>query len=162
MRSIHAQNRAAQSGRAGERCALALPGIAKEAIERGEWVVAPRLHAPTERFDVRLRLSPRETKALRHWSAVHLHLGAAHVMARVALLEGESLAPGADGLAQIVTERPIGALAGDAFIVRDAAASRTLGGGRVIDPFGPARKRRSPQRLETLCAAWRSRIRRDA
>jgi len=150
VRSLHAQNRAAQAGRAGERCALALPGIAKDAIERGEWIVAPRLHAPTERFDVRLRLSAREPKPLRHWSAVHLHLGAAHVMARVALLEGESLAPGGAALAQIVTERPIGALAGDAFILRDASASRTLGGGRVIDPFGPARKRRSLQRLEAL------------
>src|SRR5262245_23142606 len=46
VRSIHAQNRAAQRGCAGERCALALPGIAKESIARGEWVVAPRLHAP--------------------------------------------------------------------------------------------------------------------
>src|SRR5262245_37567404 len=46
VRSIHAQNRAAQAGRAGERCALALPGVAKESIARGEWVVAPGLHAP--------------------------------------------------------------------------------------------------------------------
>ena len=150
VRSIHAQNRAAPLGRAGERCALALVGVGKEEIERGDWVVAPRLHAPTTRFDVRLRLSPREPKALKHWSAVHLHLGAAHVMGRVALLEGESLAPGTEALAQIVTEAPVGALAGDAFVVRDAAASRTLGGGRVLDPFAAARKRRAPYRLETL------------
>jgi selenocysteine-specific elongation factor len=150
VRSIHAQNRAAQAGRAGERCALALPGTPKESIARGEWVVAPQLHAPTQRFDARLRLSAREAKAFRHWSAVHLHLGAEHVMARIALLEGESLAPGAGALAQVVTERPIGALAGDAFVVRDAAASRTLGGGRVVDPFAPARKRRAPERLAAL------------
>jgi len=150
VRSIHAQNRAAQAGRAGERCALALPGIAKDAIARGEWVVAPALHAPTARFDARLRLSAREAKSLRHWSAVHLHLGAAHVMARVALLDADPLAPGADCLAQIVAEKPLGTLAGDAFVLRDASATRTLGGGRVIDPFAPVRKRRSPERLEAL------------
>jgi len=150
VRSIHAQNRAAQSGRAGERCALALVGVARDEVERGEWVLAPRLHRPTSRFDARLRLSPRESKALRHWSAVHLHLGAAHVMAQIALLEGENLAPGTEALVQVVTEQPIGALSGDAFIVRDAAARRTLGGGRVIDPFAAARKRRAPQRLEML------------
>jgi selenocysteine-specific elongation factor len=150
VRSLHAQNRAAPSGRAGERCALALAGVAKDEIERGEWVVAPRLHAPTGRFDARLRLSGREAKALRHWSAVHLHLGAAHVMARIALLESDPLPPGGDALAQVVTERPIGALAGDAFIVRDASATRTLGGGRVIDPFAAARKRRAPARLDLL------------
>ncbi|HEY8554872.1 MAG TPA: selenocysteine-specific translation elongation factor [Burkholderiales bacterium] len=150
VRSIHAQNRKSDVGRAGERCALALSGVVKEDIARGDWVVAPRLHAPTDRLDVRLRLSPRETKPLRHWTAVHLHLGAAHVMARIALLDVEQLAPGGACLAQIVTERPIGALAGDGFIVRDAAGARTLGGGQVLDPFPPARRRKTPQRLALL------------
>jgi selenocysteine-specific elongation factor len=71
-------------------------------------------------------------------------------MARVALLEGESVVPGAEALAQIVCDAPLGVLAGDAFVLRDASASRTLGGGRVIDPFAPARRRRSPERLEML------------
>jgi selenocysteine-specific elongation factor len=150
VRSIHAQNRAAQVGHAGERCALALVGPEKEAIARGDWIIAPHLHAPTQRFDVRLLISPRESKPFKHWSAVHLHLGAAHVMARIALLEGEQAAAGTESLAQVVTERPIGALAGDAFIVRDGAAARTIGGGRVIDPFGPARRRRAPERIATL------------
>ncbi len=150
VRSIHAQNRSAQSGRAGERCALALAGLDKQAITRGDWIVTPRLHAPTQRFDVSVQLSRRESRPLRHWSPVHLHLGAAHVMARIALLEGEQIEPGADCLAQLVPERPIGALYGDAFVLRDASAMRTLGGGRVLDPFGPARKRRAPERIEML------------
>ena len=41
--------------------------------------------------------SPRRAQPLKHWSPVHVHLGAAHVMGRVALLEGDRLAPGADG-----------------------------------------------------------------
>jgi selenocysteine-specific elongation factor len=150
VRSIHAQNRPAERGRAGERCALVLSGVAKEAVARGDWIVAPRLHAPTARFDARLLLSAREKEPLRQWSAVHLHLGAAHVMARVALLDAEQIAPGGHGLVQVVPERPIGALAGDALILRDASAARTIGGGRVIDPHGPARRRRTPARLETL------------
>ena len=137
-------------GRVGERCALVLTRVAREAVERGDWIVAPQLHAPTLRFDARLSLSAREREPLRHWSAVHLHLGAAHVMARVALLDAQQLVPGGEGLVQIVPERPIGALAGDAFILRDAAAARTIGGGRVLDPQGPARRRRAPARLETL------------
>jgi selenocysteine-specific elongation factor len=150
VRSLHAQNRASTAGRCGERCALALAGLAKDEVARGEWIVAPRLHTPTSRFEVRLRLSSRETRALAHWSPVHLHLGAEHVLARVALLEGESLLPGAEVLAQIVTERPVGAVSGDAFVLRDASASRTLGGGRVIDPVGRERRRRAPERLEWL------------
>jgi selenocysteine-specific elongation factor len=150
VRSIHAQNQAAQVGRAGERCALALVGPEKDAIARGDWIVSPNLHVPTGRFDARVSLSRRESKPLKHWTPVHLHVGAAHVMARVALLDTDQAAPGTDCLAQIVTDKPIGALAGDAFILRDGAAMRTIGGGRVLDPFGPARRRRSPQRIAAL------------
>ena len=150
VRSIHAQNRPAERGRAGERCALALAGTAKDAVARGDWVVARALHAPTARFDARFALSARESKALRHWTSVHLHLGAAHVLARAALLEGETLAPGEQAIVQLVLDQPIGALAGDAFVVRDAAATRTLGGGRVLDPFAPVRKRKTPERLALL------------
>jgi selenocysteine-specific elongation factor len=154
VRSIHAQNRPAETGRAGERCALALAGVAKDAIERGEWVVAPHLHVPTARLDARIVLSAREQRPLKHWTSVHLHLGAAHVMARVALLDVQALPPGGECLVQLVTDRPIGALAGDAVVLRDAAATRTLGGGRVLDPFAPARRRKTAERLEFLrCTA---------
>jgi hypothetical protein len=65
VRRIHAQNRAAESGRAGERCALNLAGtaIAKEAIMRGDMVLDPALHAPTSRLDAEITLLPGEGQA---------------------------------------------------------------------------------------------------
>ena len=154
VRSLHAQNRAAEVGHAGERCALNLSGprLSKEAVKRGDWVVSPELHAPTERLDVDLKLLASETQPLKHWSPVHVHLGAAHVMGRVALLGGDQLAPGADGLAQIVLEEKVGALAGDRVILRDPSAIRTIAGAAVVDPFGPSRNRRTPRRLAELGA----------
>lgn len=152
LRSLHVMNRPAQWGQVGQRCALNLHGAGKDEIARGDWIVAPRLHAPTARFDVRLTLSPQAPAVLVHWAPVHLHLGAAHVMARVALLEGERLSPGGSMLAQLVTDRPIGALHGDRFILRDADARHTIGGGKVLDPDAPARKRKTPQRLAELAA----------
>jgi selenocysteine-specific elongation factor len=152
LRSLHVMNRPAQWGQAGQRCALNLHGAGKDEIARGDWIVDPRLHAPTARFDVRLTLSPQAPAALAHWAPVHLHLGAAHVMARVALLEGESLSPGGSALAQLVTDRPLGTLHGDRFILRDADARHTIGGGKVLDPDAPARKRKTPQRLAELAA----------
>jgi len=77
-------------------------------------------------------------------------LGAADIPARVAVLEGGSIAPGDHGLVQIVTERDIGALRGDRFILRDQSAWRTMAGGTVIDPFAPARGRARPERLSIL------------
>ena len=154
VRSLHAQNRPAEVGRAGERCALNLTGarLSKEAIRRGDWVVGPELHAPTDRIDVRLSLLASEGQPLKHWSPVHVHLGSAHVMGRVALLEGDKLAPADSSLAQLVLEEKVGVLAGDRVILRDPSATRTVAGARVIDPFGPPRNRRAERRLAELAA----------
>jgi len=154
VRSLHAQNRAAEVGRAGERCALNLSGarLSKDAIKRGDWVVSQTLHAPSDRVDVDLKLLAAEVQPLKHWSPVHVHLGAAHVMGRVALLDGEQLRPGARGLAQLVLEEKVGVLAGDRVILRDPSATRTIAGAAVVDPFGMPRNRRTPRRLAELRA----------
>jgi selenocysteine-specific elongation factor len=68
------------------------------------------------------------------------------------LLEGDKLAPGAEGLAQVVLEEKVGALAGDRLVLRDPSATRTIAGAQVIDPFGPPRNRRTPRRLAELGA----------
>lgn len=81
---------------------------------------------------------------------VHVHLGASDILGRVALLEGDALPPGEAMLAEIILEKPVGALWGDHFILRDQSATRTLGGGRVLDIFPPSRHKRAPERLDYL------------
>ena len=152
VRGIHAQNRSAKTGHAGQRCALNLAGLDKSEVVRGDWVVSPELHAPTQRVDVRLKLLSGEERPLKHWTPVHLHLGASHVNARVALLEGERLEPGREALAQLVLESAVGVRHGDHFVVRDQSAQRTMGGGLVLDCAPPARGRRAPERLALLDA----------
>lgn len=154
VRGLHAQNRPAQQGSVGQRCALNLAGIDLQQAGRGDWVTAPFLATATPRIDVAFRLLAHAAP-LRHWSMVHLHLGARHLMARIALLEHDVLQPGQGGLAQLVPEQPVCATHGDRFIVRDAAARATIGGGRVLDVHAPARHRKSPQRLAVL-RAWQS------
>ncbi|HZP88915.1 MAG TPA: selenocysteine-specific translation elongation factor [Burkholderiales bacterium] len=155
VRSLHAQNQPASKADAGQRCALNIAGADFDAsqIERGYWLVAPRIHAPTTRIDVWLQMSATAPRALAHWTSVHFHLGTEEVMGRVALLEGEQLGAGKAGLAQIVLDRPIGALHGDRFVIRDQSAMHTLGGGKVLDPFPPARGRRTQARL-ALLRSW--------
>ena len=153
VRSLHVQDRKAESGRAGQRCALNLTGerLSKETLRRGDWLVEPAGYAPAQRLDVRLTLTPA-AKTLTQWAAVHFHLGAGSQPARVVLLEGESLAPGGAMLAQIVLNRSEEARGLDCFVLRDPSARHTLGGGVVLDPYGPTRYRRSPARLAWLAA----------
>jgi selenocysteine-specific elongation factor len=152
VRSIHAQNRAADSGAAGQRCALNLAGVDKDQIARGDWIVDARLAQPAVRLDVELTLLDDADVTLRHWSPLHVHLGTMHRVANVVLLEGETLASGERSRVQFVFDTPAHALPGDRFIVRNAQATRTVGGGRVLDPFAPARRRRTAERFAWLDA----------
>jgi selenocysteine-specific elongation factor len=149
VRSIHAQNRDTGIGRAGERCALNLAGIEKTALTRGDWLADPRAFAPSTRFDVRLRRLPNGRPSADR-APLHIHIGTAHRVAHLVCLDGNQLKAGASGRVQLVFDAPICASPGDAFIARDAQALHTLGGGVVIDPCAPARRRRSPERLALL------------
>jgi selenocysteine-specific elongation factor len=148
VRSLHAQNEAAEIAQAGDRCALnfAGPGVEKDAIGRGDFVLDPDLHAPTDRIDARLRLLPSEKKPINQWFPVRLHHAAAEVGARIVLLGDKPIAPSEEADVQLVLDRPIAAAAMDRYIVRDVSAQRTLGGGVFLDLRAPARKRRTPER----------------
>lgn len=152
VRSIHAQDRPAQEGAAGQRCALALVGVEKADIERGQWVQAAALANVTDRFDASVRLSSHEAKGLANWSSVHLHHGTADAMARIGVLDGERIGPGETRLVSVAVDRPLALCRGDRFVLRDAQARRTLGGGIVLDIAPPRRGKRRPERLEVLAA----------
>ncbi|MDP2808720.1 MAG: selenocysteine-specific translation elongation factor [Rhodocyclaceae bacterium] len=152
VKSLHVQDRPAERGQAGDRCALALTGdFEKKDIERGMWVVDSALAHPLARFQAELQV-PTTQAALKHWTPVHVHLGAADITGRVALLEGDQIAPGTTALAEILLDRETITVRGDRFVLRDASAQRNTAGGRVLDCFPPSRHKRSPARLALLAA----------
>ena len=154
VRSIHAQNKPAQRGTVGERCALNLTGdqVSKDAIGRGEVVMDAALHAPADRIDADLRLLASETKPITTWMPARLHHGANEVAVRVVLLQSAPISPGASGRIQLVLEKPIAASEGDKFILRDTTSQRTIGGGRFLDLRAPERRRKTSERLKQLDA----------
>ena len=151
VRSIHAQNQAAQEGVAGQRCALNLAGIAKEDIIRGDWIADARVLQATDRIDIRLHLLA-EAPPMQQWTPVHVHIGTQRCTAHVALLQDAAIEPGTEVPAQLVLDEPVFTIPGDRLILRNAQASRTIAGGMVLDPYAPARKRRSAERLAYLAA----------
>src|SRR5690606_16623374 len=148
------QNRKAKEGLAGQRCALNLAGdgVSKDAIHRGDLLLAPELHAPTARIDAEMTLLASEPKSVGIWFPARLHSHAFETGARIVPLQGP-LKPGERGLVQLVLEHPVAATVGDAFILRDTSASRTIGGGRFLDLRPPARKRSTPERISWLKAS---------
>lgn len=154
IRSIHAQNRPSEVGRAGDRCALNLVGadISKAAITRGDMVLDSSLYAPTNRIDATLRVLVCERKPIGHWFPVRLHHASTEVGARIVLLGDEPATPGTRTRVQLVLDRPVAAAVGDRYVIRDTSAQRTIGGGRFVDLRPPGRKRRTAERRAQLDA----------
>lgn len=150
VRGLHAQNRPDVQGVAGQRCAINLAGVERDAIARGDWIADARAFAPSPRLDVALRRLDGAAPLI-DGASVHVHLGTAHAVARVVTLDAAPAAAYRQRV-QLVFEAPVCAQAGDRFILRDARATRTLGGGRVLDPQAPARRRRSAERHAWLDA----------
>ena len=147
VRGLRAQNRPVDRAEAGMRVALNLGGVAKDQVGRGDVVLAPDLHAPTDRVDAVLHWIA--ATPLRSGLRARLHVGTAEAEARIVPLDAE-LAGGT--LVQLVLDRPLALGWGDAFILRDGSGSRTLGGGRLLDLRPPARRRAVPERHAALAA----------
>ena len=154
VRGIQIHGKAADEVNAGSRCALNLTGekIDKESLGRGDWVLDEAIHRPTSRIDANVKVLAAEREPLAHWTPVHFHLGTESVTARIAVRRGESVAAGESRVVQIILDRPIGCLHGDRFILRDQSATRTIGGGTVVDPFAPAIRRNSVARQQVVSA----------
>ncbi|MBU6336069.1 MAG: selenocysteine-specific translation elongation factor, partial [Chloroflexi bacterium] len=157
VRGIHSQNRQATEAGAGLRCGINLAGadLRRYELHRGDWLVTPALASCATRLGVTLQLSASEARALRDRTPVHVHLGAADVGGRVGLLRDGPLAPGEACQAVLTLDAPLLAVRGDRFVIRDQSATRTLGGGTVLEPVPFPRALSRSKRL-ALHAAMRA------
>jgi hypothetical protein len=122
VRSVQVHDRDVERAEAGQRVAVSLPGVERRDVARGDALVAPGAYAVSYRLDVVLdEIAPIEDGA-----RVQVHLGTAHVPARVVRL-GERFA-------QLRLAAPVVAARDDRVILR---AETTLGGGGVVDPLPP-------------------------
>tara|TARA_R110000787_G_scaffold181008_3_gene293100 strand:- start:33796 stop:35748 length:1953 start_codon:yes stop_codon:yes gene_type:complete len=152
VRGLHAQSTSLDEGIAGQRLGIniAAADVDADTVSRGDWLVAADRCQPTLRLDAEVSVLPSEAHAFGPRAAVHLHLGAADIPARIQVLDGDQIEPGARGLVHVILQRPVSAICGDRLILRDRSATRTIGGGRVINPAPPTARVRAPERLERL------------
>ncbi|HUP88695.1 MAG TPA: selenocysteine-specific translation elongation factor [Longimicrobiales bacterium] len=122
IRGIQIHGKSASEATAGARVAVALTGVDKAAVNRGDVVVQTGLWHPAQMMTVRIR------EANEHWSfetrqRVRVHLGTAEVLARLTVLDAE--------WAQLRLEAPLVARPGDRFVLRSYSPIETIGGGEV-------------------------------
>lgn len=149
VRGIQVHHRDASEARSGHRAALALADVQADPIKRGMVVATAGALVPVPRFAARLRVLRRLSEPLTHGMAVRVHVGADQVPARLHLLEGDTLAPGAVAAVELQGERPFLVAPGDRFVLRADNASATFGGGVVVERL----ETRLPRRREGIVAS---------
>ncbi len=152
VRALHVQNESAPTAVAGDRAAVNLAGASIEQIGRGDWLLEAAVREPAARFAVRLDVLDDFGRAVKHNAPVHVYHATSHAQARILLVEGAPIQPGASAIADVVCQTPLHVKVGDRIVVRDHDLERTLGGGRVIDLDVPEARRRDPARRARLAA----------
>jgi selenocysteine-specific elongation factor len=131
VRSVQVHEHAVERAEPGQRVAVALPGIERSELRRGDALVTPGAYPSSYRLDVALEalaeIPPR----------VLVHHGTGAMLARVVRV-GERWA-------QLRLAEPVVAARGDRVVLR---AGTTVGGGRVIDPAPP--RHASAERMELV------------
>jgi selenocysteine-specific elongation factor len=138
----------------GNRVALNLAGVDHHAVTRGDVVVQPGRWTATERFDASLSVLAGLAHDVSRRGAYLAYIGSGEHPARLRVLGGDSLPPGATGAVRIHLQlhRALPLLPGDRYILRETGREETVGGGEVLDvapvlPATRARPDRSPERV---------------
>lgn len=153
VREVQAHGAVVPRGGSGQRLALALHGVKKEEVARGDQVATPGTVAPSERLDARVWLAGHWTGALKNRLRLHVHHAGREVLGRITLLDAEELGGERgprSGLAQLALEEPLMALPGDRLVLRFYSPVTTVGGGEVLAVAAPRRRRFDEAALAAL------------
>ncbi|HEX6309855.1 MAG TPA: selenocysteine-specific translation elongation factor [Longimicrobiales bacterium] len=140
VRALQQHGRDCDAVAAGARAAVALTGIDRDALERGDALLTGAGWSAAGILTVQLRVVEDSWTQIRPRQRVRVHLGTAEVLGRVGLLTAP-LEPGASDVAQLRLESPIVARAGDHLVLRSYSPVHTIAGGVVLEPAAPKRKR---------------------
>ena len=130
VRSVQVHDEAVDVAEAGQRVAVALPGIERRDLQRGDVLMEPHAYPVSYRLDIELtELAPIPERAI-------VHHGTSSALARVVRV---------GTYAQLRLSAPAVAARGDHLVLR---AGTTIGGGLVLDAAPPRHADR--ERFERL------------
>jgi selenocysteine-specific elongation factor len=140
VRSLRANNGEAARAVAGQRCALALHGVSREEVGRGD-VIADAGPAPVSKH---LDIEVTWFEAARtRVGPVGVHLGTAMLQARLSPF---------GRCARLAFPHGVSAWHGDRLLLRDPGTQKLIGAGVVFDSMPPARSAARRERIAGLGA----------
>ncbi|MHB8882979.1 MAG: selenocysteine-specific translation elongation factor [Thermodesulfovibrionales bacterium] len=140
VRGLHSHGRAITTAYAGQRVAINLQSVEKDALKRGDVAVTPssffRTKAVTAYFELLQNAPPLKNKSL-----VHFYSGTSETIARIILFGTDELKAGEHCYCQLRLHDPVVVMSGDRYIIRRFSPLETLGGGLILDA-SPAKRRK--------------------
>jgi selenocysteine-specific elongation factor len=122
VRSVQVHDTPVERAEAGQRVAVALPGVERRRLARGDALIEPGAYPVSYRLDVALEALADLPDGMR----LHVHHGTAEHYAR--------LVRAGERYAQLRLSAPVVAARGDRLVFRERT---TLGGAVVLDPSPP-------------------------
>ena len=133
VRGLHAYGKATDVARAGHSTAVNIADVDSSLVVRGNVAASPDFFSPVRMVAAQLTVLRSLERPVTDRMEVRLHTGTADPLGELVLLDHEQLAPGEQGLVQIRLAEPVVCAPGDAFILRLASPSITLGGGVIVE-----------------------------
>ena len=133
VRGLQSNGRDLTAVRPGGRVAIALSGIDRVDVERGDAVIAPGRWWHTATVDASMTVLSDLRHDLSRRGAFTWHIGSRAVPVRIRVLGGEALSPGANGAIRIHSPIALPVLPGDRFVLRESGRDETVAGGVVLD-----------------------------
>lgn len=141
IRNLQSYGQEVETVRAGRRIAANVHRLEISELHRGMVLAEKDCYEATDTLDVHVELLTYAGCLLKNRSRVHLHIGSEETTARAVLLPNKEIGPGQAAVARLRLERPVVAVHGDRFVLRRFSPPATIGGGMVLHPFPPKRKR---------------------
>lgn len=150
IRNIQVHGKTVPSAGAGQRAALNLAGVKKSDVIKGDVVSKCGTVRTSAMLDVRLAVLKDSKRVVKNASRLHLYHGSRVVIAKAVLLDRDELLPGESCYAQLRLTERLPSKTGDRFVVRFYSPLETIGGGVILDPAPPKRRRYDSHSINAL------------
>jgi len=148
VKSIQRHGAAVENAFAGDRAAMNISGLKKEDLQKGS-VLSNKIIETTKMIDASLTVFDEKTE-MKLWSTVIFYSGTYESLAKIHLLNKNSVSNGEDAIIQIHLEKPVVLLNKDKFIIRKSSADTTIGGGIIIDSQPLHHRKRTDKLIQKL------------
>jgi selenocysteine-specific elongation factor len=149
VRAVHVHGRRVDHAMPGQRVALNLRDIEMTELWRGMALAAPDTLPLSEWLTVTIR-AVDNAASLKNGAKLRALIGTDELDVRLRLLNCDVLDPAQTAFAQLHLTKPIAVPAGEHAILRLNSPSRTVAGGKVLEPNVRRRRRNDIQTLQRL------------